>query len=72
VNGYPEFYVPSPRPTKGKPPGKHNAKVDEADGLTIRGRFDAGEEPERIAADYGLHPLSVKNIAWRKTWKNVG
>jgi hypothetical protein len=47
------------------------AKLNVADVLTIRNRYDAGERPCIIALDYPITAARVTQIGLRKGWKSV-
>lgn len=51
--------------------GHHMAKITEATVREIRARLAAGEVGRALAAEYGLHPVTISNIGCRKSWKHV-
>lgn len=58
-----------------KPPKvtRKRAKLDEDAVRAIRRRYDAGEGIKQIAADYtSMSYAGVKNVCYRKSWRDVG
>jgi hypothetical protein len=55
-----------------RPGSRHpNAKLTEADVLTIRARLAAGETPRAVALDYQVTVVLVGQIRDRKAWRHI-
>jgi hypothetical protein len=48
-----------------------NAKLTPADITVIRKRIANGDVLNSIAADFGVGPTAIQNIAHRRTWSNI-
>lgn len=49
----------------------HLAKLQPDDIITIRKRFDKGEDSPTIAKDYGVHYSNIWLIGRRKIWRHI-
>lgn len=54
---------------KGEKAGK--ARLKETQVREIRNRRAAGESPSQLAAEYGVMPCVISNIAARRIWKHI-
>ena len=52
-------------------PTRANAKVTEEQVREIRARHEVGESYSKLAKEFNLSSAAVRNIALRKTWKDV-
>jgi hypothetical protein len=50
---------------------RNSSKLTAAEIPTIRRRYDAGERPVDLAAEYGVSPTLIVHIGKRKGWRHI-
>lgn len=51
--------------------GRNSTKLTAESIPTIRQRYDAGERPIDLAAEYGVTPTLIVYVGKRKTWRHI-
>jgi hypothetical protein len=52
-------------------PGRNHSKLSAEKVIAIRRRYDAGERPIDLAAEYCVTPTLIVYVGKRKTWRHI-